>query len=125
MGMPGAPGPNLTQTVFGYTAGAGGTVTQATSKSTGVTLSKLAGEITMNAASLAAATVVSFVLTNTFITATDVMVLDHVTTGTFGVYSLNARCAAGSATIDVRNNSAGALLEAIVIRFIVIKGTVT
>ena len=41
---------------------------------------------------------------------------------TFGVYGLNARCGAGSATIDVRNNSAGSLSEAIVIRFTLNKG---
>ncbi|NBS24587.1 MAG: hypothetical protein EBS78_11605 [Altererythrobacter sp.] len=37
---------------IGYGTGAGGTVTQATSKSTGVTLDKVCGEITMNNATL-------------------------------------------------------------------------
>jgi len=37
---------------IGYATGAGGTVTQATNKSTGVTLSKTCGVITMNAAQL-------------------------------------------------------------------------
>lgn len=106
----------------GYAAGAGGTVTQATSKSTGVTLSKVSGAITMNAAALAAATIVSFVLTNTAIAATDVLVLNHISGGTPGSYTLNARAAAGSATIDVRNNTAGSLSEAIVIQFTVMKG---
>ncbi|RYE40652.1 MAG: hypothetical protein EOP24_40060 [Hyphomicrobiales bacterium] len=107
---------------IGYSAGAGGTVTQATSKSTGVTLSKVSGQITMNGAALAAATIVSFVLTNTAIAAGDVLVLNHVSGGTPGAYSLNARCGAGSATIDVRNNTAGSLSEAIVIGFTLIKG---
>lgn len=106
----------------GYATGAGGAVTQATSKSTGVTLSKVCGAITMDAASLAAATIVSFVLTNTSIAATDVLVLNHISGGTVGSYTLNAQCAAGSATINVRNNTAGALAEAIVIQFAVIKG---
>lgn len=106
---------------LGYVAGAGGTVTQATSKSTGVTLSKASGQITMHAAALAAGTIVSFVLTNTQIAATDVLILNHVSGGTPGSYSLNARCAAGSATIDVRNNTGGSLSEAIVIGFVVIK----
>jgi hypothetical protein len=105
----------------GYTTGAGGTVTQATSKATGVTLNKSCGEIVMNGASLAAATIVSFVLTNSQILAGDILVLNHVTTGTRGGYELNANCAAGSATIYVRNNTAGALLEAIVIRFAVVR----
>jgi hypothetical protein len=110
--------------LIGYAngSGAGGTVTQATSKSTGVTLSNPAGQITMNAAALAAGTIVSFTLTNTFIAATDVLLLNHVSGGTPGSYSLNAQCGAGSATINVRNNTAGSLSEAIVIAFVVVKG---
>lgn len=108
---------------IGYATGAGGTVTQITSKATGVTLNTVVGEITLNAAALAASTTVSFVLTNSAIAATDLLVLNHSTTGTFGAYTLNAHgAAAGSITIDVRNVSLGALSEAIVIRYAVIKG---
>lgn len=107
---------------IGYATGAGGTITQATNKATAVTLNKVCGEITMNAAALAAGTIVAFALNNTAIAATDVLVLNHVTTGTRGAYSLNAQCTAGGATIYVRNNTAGSLSEAIVIRFAVIKG---
>lgn len=109
----------------GYEVDDGGTVTQATSKSTGVTLNKLTGKITMNNAALAAATIVSFVLTNDKIEATDLLVLQHQAGGTPGSYTLNARAAAGSATIDVRNNTAGILSEAIEISFAVIKGAQT
>lgn len=105
----------------GYATGAGGTVTQATSKSTGVTLSKVCGKITMHNAALAAGTIVSFVLTNTAIAVTDVLVLNHISGGTVGSYTLNAQCAAGSATINVRNNTAGSLGEAIVIQFALVK----
>ena len=106
---------------FGYVTGTGGTVTQGTSKSTAVTLSKATGQITMNAAALAASTTVSFVLTNTLIAATDLLVLNHVSGGTAGAYTLNAQAAAGSATINVRNVSLGSLSEAIVIGFAVVK----
>jgi hypothetical protein len=106
----------------GYSSGAGGTITQATNKSTGVTLNKITGEITLAAGALAAATIVSFTLTNSTIASTDVIVLNHVTTGTRGAYGLNAQCANGSAIIYIRNNSAASLNEAIVIRFTVIKG---
>lgn len=106
---------------WGYSTGAGGAITQASSKSTGVTLSKSCGAITMNNAALAAATIVSFTLTNTLIAATDVLVLNHISGGTVGSYTLNAQCAAGSATINVRNNTAGSLGEAIVIQFALIK----
>lgn len=105
-----------------YVAGDGGTATQATNKATGVTINKLCGEITMHNAALAAATIVSFTFTNSTIGATDTMQLNHVTTGTRGAYGLNAQCAAGSAVIYVRNNTAGSLGEAIVIRYAVIKG---
>lgn len=106
----------------GYATGAGGTVTQATSKATGATLSKLSGAITTAADALAAGTIVSFVLTNTQIAATDVLVLNHISGGTVGSYTLNAQCAAGSATINIRNNTAGSLSEALVIQFAVVKG---
>jgi hypothetical protein len=112
---------NLNTDKAGYITGEGGTVTQATSKATAVTLSKKCGQITLHNASLAAATTVSFTLTNTTIVATDLLVLNHVSGGTAGSYLLNAQCGAGSATINVRNITAGALAETIVIGFAVIK----
>jgi hypothetical protein len=90
----------------GYVAGAGGTATQATSKSTGVPLNKLSGEITMNAAALAAGAIVSFTLTNSQIAAGDRIILNHVSGGTLGAYALNASAGAGSAAIHVRNATA-------------------
>lgn len=108
---------------FGYGTGAGGTVTQATNKSTGVTLNTRCGQVTMNNAALNADTTVSFVLTNSSIAAGDVLIMNHISGGTAGSYLLNARSAAGSATIDVRNITAGSLSEAIVIAFAVIKAT--
>lgn len=105
---------------FGYGTGRG-TVTQETNKSTGVTLNAPCGAITMNGAALNADTTVSFTLTNSSIAATDLLVLNHVSGGTAGSYSLNAQAAAGSASINVRNITAGSLSEAIVIGFAVIK----
>jgi len=109
-------------TGIGYATGAGGTVTQTTSKSTGVTLDTACGNITMNAAALNGDTTVSFTLTNSSIAATDVLILNHVTAGSWGSYLLNARCAAGFAIISVRNITTGSLSQAIVIRFVLIKG---
>ena len=105
----------------GYATGAGGTVTQATSKATGVTLSKSTGQITLNAAALASDTTVSFTLTNTVIEAGDILIMNHISGGTAGSYLLNAQSAAGTASINVRNITAGSLSEAIVIAFAVIK----
>ena len=108
----------------GYTTGSGGTVTQATSKSTGVTLNKPTGQITLNNAALAGDTTVSFTLTNTVIEANDILVMNHISGGTAGSYLLNAQSAAGSASINVRNITTGSLSEAIVIAFAVIKAVI-
>ena len=108
----------------GYVTGDGGAVTQSTSKSTGVTLSKKCGQITLNGAALAADTTVSFTLTNTTVAATDIIVLNHVSGGTAGSYLLNAQAAAGSASINVRNITSGPLSEAIVIGFAVVKAVI-
>jgi hypothetical protein len=116
---------NLNTDKAGYVAGEGGTVTQATSKSTGVTLSKKCGQITMNAAALAADTTVTFTLTNTEVVATDIIVLNHVSGGSAGSYLLNAQAGSGSASINVRNITGGALSEAIVIGFAIIKAVVS
>jgi hypothetical protein len=105
----------------GYATGSGGAVVQSTDKSTGVTLNKSNGQITMDAASLSAATIVSFTLTNSVIEAGDIIVMNHISGGTLGAYIFNASTAAGSASINVSNWTSGALAEAIVIRFAVIK----
>lgn len=106
---------------IGYATGAGGAITQQTNKSTGVTLNKICGDITMNGAALNAGVIVSFTLTNSCIAATDNIILIHSSVGTVGSYLLNAQPGAGSAVINVRNTSAGNLSEAIVVRFTVIK----
>ena len=69
---------------IGYTASAQGAVTQATDKSTGVTLNKSAGRITMNNAALASNTAVSFTLTNSLISANDTIIVNVSGGGTAG-----------------------------------------
>ena len=59
----------------GYATGAGGTVTQATSRTTGVTLNKVCGAITTNSTSLAGGATAKFTVTNSAVAATDVVVL--------------------------------------------------
>ena len=106
---------------IGYATGAGGTVAQATNKATGVTLNAATGRITMTAVSLDAGTVVTFPLTNSTLAATDLLVLNHVSGGTAGAYTINAQASAGAADINVRNITAGSLAEAVVIGFAVVK----
>ena len=110
-------------TEIGYASGAQGTVTQLTSKSTGVTLNKSSGQITMDAASLGAATNVTFTLTNSTLSAKDVLILNVSGAATSGAYNCwVSSMGAGSATITLRNISASPLLEAVVINFAIIHG---
>jgi N-acetylmuramic acid 6-phosphate (MurNAc-6-P) etherase len=107
---------------LGYASAAQGTVTQATSKSTGVTLNKSAGVITMNNAALGATTSVNFALTNSTISANDTVILTLANSGaTPGSYTaIVSALTTGSATITVRNITGGSLSEAIVLNFCII-----
>ena len=107
---------------FGYSTG-GGTVTQASNKTTAVTLNAKSGAITMNNAALADDATAAFTLTNSFIAATDVLIVNVASVGTAGGYQLTVGAvAAGSCSISVMNVSGGALSQAIVLNFVVIKG---
>jgi hypothetical protein len=108
---------------LGYGTGAGGTVTQATNKSTTVTLNRPTGQITMNNAALAANTAVAFSVLNSLVAAADVILL----TGTNSPNTTNYRIepfnvAAGVFGIRLTNISGGSLSEAVVINFAIIKG---
>ena len=117
--------PSLFEVTAGSLVGTtnGGTVTQGTSKSTGVTLNTESGQITMHAAQLDAGTEVTFTVTDSKIAATDVVVACHGSAGTAGSYLVAANAvAAGSFAITVSNVSGGSLSEAIVINFVALKG---
>jgi hypothetical protein len=110
---------------IGYSAAAQGTVTQATDKSTGVTLNKSAGRITMNNAALAGSTAVSFILTNSTISANDTMIVcvsSNTTGSAAGAYTTYVSyLAAGSALITLRNLTAStSYSEAVIINFAII-----
>lgn len=109
---------------IGYATGAGGAVTQATNKSTAVTLNKVSGQITTNNAALASVTTVFFTLTNSAIAATDTISINlKGGNATAATYSVRAEAiAAGSCIIVVKNDSGGSLSEALVLNFNVIKG---
>ena len=110
---------------IGYSALAQTAVTQLSSKSTGVTANTSAGQITMNGASLAAATNVTFTLTNSLLSGKDVIIVNvasaNATAGAYNVWV--SSMLAGSATITLRNITAGPLLEAVVINFAIIHAT--
>lgn len=109
---------------LGYSAGAGGTVTQATSKTTGVTLNKSCGEITMNNSSLAGSTAATFTLTNSAIGANDVVIV-NIVSGSTGVYTVDVVArSAGSCSIQVFNLGS-TLSDTLVLSFAVIKAAIT
>jgi hypothetical protein len=114
----------LASTGLGYTVSAGGTVTQLTNKSTGVTLNKSCGSITMHNAALAASTSVSFTLTNSKISANDCVTVWIKSGATANAYTLTVQAvAAGSCSIQLRNNqTSGSLSEAMVLGFMIIDG---
>ena len=109
---------------IGFTTGAGGTVTQITDKSTGVTLNKPSGQITMNDAQLNRNSGVSFTLTNSSIAATDVIIANIASAATPTAYTLDVSSVfAGGCSFHLHNHLTGTdLSEAITINFVVIKG---
>lgn len=106
---------------FGSGKGVGGAVTQGTNRTTGVTLSKLTGAITLFAAAPTVGTYTTFVLTNTLIGANDIVVA--MTTGNAAnVYStVVSGVAAGSCKISVTTVS-GTTSDSAVVTFAIIRG---
>ena len=115
----------LATTNLGFNTGGGGTVTQATDKTTGVTLNKPTGRITMAAGNLPNGNAVSFTLTNSSIGANDVVVASIMSGATADSYNIDVTAtAAGSCRIQVHNLTTGAINEQPVIQFVVIKGAI-
>ena len=103
----------------------GAVVTQATNRTTGVTINALSGAITTNNASLAAEGAASFVVTNNNVEIGDVVLVSQ-RSGAVGVMTdvVVIAVAAGSFTLAVMNgNVAAGTAEtgAIIINFIVLK----
>ena len=109
---------------LGYGAGAGGIVTQLTSKSTAVTLNKPSGRITMNNAALGAGATVEFILYNALMRPFDTMTLSIPNLIPYDIfnYKVTYNLYNGGALIFVTNVSGSILSEAISINFNLHKG---
>jgi len=112
---------------LGYGTGAGGTVTQATSKSTAVTLNKPTGKIYTHAESMAAGAKTTFLLNNSLATINDAVV---VNIGGGVPAASSYRCWVGYTNtsqiyIGLENMFAGALAQVVEINFTIIKGAVS
>ena len=110
---------------IGFNTGAGAAVTQATNRTTGVTINTLCGTITTNNASLGAELSASFVVTNSTVAIGDVVLVSQQS-GAVGVMTTVEviATAAGSFTLAVMNgNAAAGTAEtgAILVNFAVIK----
>lgn len=108
----------------GYTTGAGNVVTQATSKSTAVTLNAPTGRITANTASLSNGANVGFVFNNSSIDSSDVLIVNISGNATPGAYQVQVEAVAnGSANIRLYNVGSTSLSEAVNLNYAVIKGS--
>jgi hypothetical protein len=107
---------------IGYTTGSGGTVTQLTSRTTGVTINKVSGSITLvSAAGVASYT--SFTVTNSTVAATDVIIINQKS-GTDKYEAWISNVATGSFQITFADTS-GTTTESPVFNFAVIKAAAT
>jgi hypothetical protein len=103
----------------GYATGAGGTVTQATSRTTGVTLNKTTGAITLVSAA-GSATAATFTVTNSTVAATDVIILNQKS-GT-DLYDLMVTAVTAGSFNTTFRTTGGTTTETPVFSFAVIKG---
>jgi hypothetical protein len=107
---------------IGYATGAGAAVTQATSKTTAVTINTVCGAITTYNTSMTPGSSAVFTVTNSSVAVRDVIVLSLASGNTAGIYTVGVDAvAAGSFVISIRNNGSGYPAEALVINFAVIK----
>ena len=97
----------------GYATGAGGAQTQSGTRTTGVTLNAICGQITLVAGTIAGHEADEFVLTNSAIGADDVVVVSiksGLAAGTAKYYRVGVTAvAAGSCTISVGNIDNGTI----------------
>lgn len=111
--------------INGCTTGDGGAVTQATNRTTGVTVNARCGTITTHNASLAAEAAAKFTVTNSKVAIGDVVCVSQQSGSNGGNTAVNVvAVAAGSFDIQVCNNNAAAGTAetgAILINFVVHK----
>jgi hypothetical protein len=111
---------------IGYGTGAGGTVTQSTSKNTPVTINKICGKITTDASNLVAGGWVAFTVNNSNVAIGDVVILSIGSGGTPQYYTATVVYgdgfgSGGSFTIALRNHDTIDRAESVVIYYAIIK----
>lgn len=106
---------------LGYGTGTGGAVTQGTSRTTGVTINKTNGQITLFSDVTVAATFSTFTVTNSTVEATDTIIVNQKSGSAESYIFTVSAVSAGSFKVQVYNVAAVAVAEAPIINFSVIK----
>ena len=107
---------------IGYDTGAGGTATQGTSRTTGVTIDKICGRITTFSKTTSASGFDSFTVTNSTVASTDTIIVNIGSGATADKYVVGVTAvAAGSFRIQFYYPAAQGTAEAPIINFAVIK----
>ena len=109
-----------TPVAFGYLTGAGGAVTQLTSRTTGVTCNTPTGQITLFSAA-GSATPASFTVTNSAVSASDVVILS-VRSGATNNYSFNVSAVTNGSFNVTFWAQTGTATDAPVLNYAIIKG---
>ena len=113
----------VTSGVLGYGAGAGGTVTQTTSKSTAVTLNKACGQITMHPEEMGTGSL-GFTLNNSLLGDADGVIVSP--TGPFTNYGTEVAYYPTTTSVVLRVRNFGvARSDALIINFMLLKGSKT
>lgn len=109
---------------IGYGAGSGGSVSQASNKSTSVTLNKYTGVVVTNNAVLPAYSQVSFIVYNSFVSTNDIPVPAITGGASYGSYSVTVSDVQnGCFVLSLRNLTSSSLSEAVQIGFTILKGS--
>jgi hypothetical protein len=119
---------NVTATTsIGYPIGSGGTVTQTVNRGNPVTLNKPTGQITLFANSMSAQSQQSFLVTNSYVSNNDMIVVQHLNTSlSTSPYVFSTLPQAGSFYIVIRNTSNAATgVQSPILQFMTFKSQVS
>ena len=114
--------------ILGYIVGEGGSVTQATSKTTNVSLSKQSGKIIMHNETLTAGASAIFWQNNTTVSINDTVIVNITANSVADIpaYTITAHPqTSGNILYCLKNVSSGPLSEAVVLNYTIIKGSIT
>jgi hypothetical protein len=113
-------------TAIGYTTGAGSSTTQLTGKTTAFTCNTVTGQITLNNSAVAGWGTSSSIFNCSAMTPLSVVIFNHVSGGTVGVYTFNASShTTSSCNFSITNNSTASVSDAVVFRYAIINGAVS